>query len=242
MRMIYAYALLGISTLLHAGPTVTFTSGPNQVALIELFTSEGCRSCPPPERWLSARADDPGLWRTYVTISWHVDYWNGLGWKYRFSSRAFTDRQYAYAKAWNSESVYTPCFVRDGREWRVTNSAIETGPAAGTLTVHYEGSVVRTEFAAAGKAAPQGSLEVHVVLLGGGIRSKVTAGENRGETLTHEFVGLAEVSGGLGASLALPRHAVDGVTRYALAAWITRSGSLDPLQAVGGWLPDADRR
>lgn len=188
------------------------------------------------------RADDSGLWRTFVPISWHVDYWNGLGWKDRFSSRAFTDRQYAYAKAWRNESVYTPCFVRDGREWRVTNGSIETRSNAGTLTVHYDGSVVRAEFAAAEKSLPQETLEVHVVLLGGGIRSKVTAGENRGEMLAHEFVGLAEVSGDLGANLALPRRAVDGVTRYALAAWITRSGSLDSLQAVGGWLPDADRR
>lgn len=71
----------------------------------------------------------------------------------------------------------------------------------------------------------------------GGLESKVPAGENAGATLSHEFVALATVAGLMGHELKLPRPIVTGVTRYALAAWVTRPASLVPLQATGGWLP-----
>lgn len=238
MRWIYACTLLVLSTAVGA-PAVTLTSGPAPVALIELFTSEGCSSCPPAEQWLSARVNDADLWRTFVPVSWHVDYWNGLGWKDRFSAPAFTNRQYAYAKAWASESVYTPCFVRDGREWRPSNGAPAISTPVGFLTVIYDGMHARALFVSDAPAFSEANTEVHVVLLGGGIRSKVTAGENRGRMLTHEFVALAETAGPLDTDLPLAKPTIDSVHRYAIAAWITRRGALEPLQAVGGWWPAA---
>src|ERR1017187_258248 len=91
---------------LSAAEPLRFASGPAHVALVELYTSEGCSSCPPAERWLAARRDDPGLWRDFVPIAFHVDYWNQLGWPDRFSTREFTQRQYALATAWGGDSVY----------------------------------------------------------------------------------------------------------------------------------------
>ncbi|MBI5768290.1 MAG: DUF1223 domain-containing protein [Verrucomicrobia bacterium] len=228
-----------------------FESGPARVALIELYTSEGCSSCPPAEKWLGTLRDDAGLWKTFVPIAWHVNYWDNLGWPDRFASREGTQREYAYAEAWGSGHVYTPCFVRDGAEWRGPSAQLRAGGgknaasapfdelraggAPGNLIVSYDGAVLRAEFAPA-EAKPGGKFEIHAALLGGGIVSKVTAGENRGETLAHEFVALALVHGAPGAAIALPKKTIAGVTRHALAVWVTKRGELTPLQATGGWV------
>ncbi len=198
MRPFSFLSLAAIAALAGGGATVAvaaaeqrFSSGPARVALVELYTSEGCSSCPPAERWLGELRTAPGLWRDFVPVAWHVDYWNRLGWPDRFSTKEFTARQYAVAAAWRSDSVYTPCFVRDGAEWRGRKDV----PArAGSMTAAGELSVVigadgrcRAEFASAAK----GALTLHIAVLGGGFASKVTAGENRGETLRHEFVALS---------------------------------------------------
>jgi hypothetical protein len=216
---------------------VRFTSGPARVSLVELYTSEGCSSCPPAEKWLGKLREAPGLWRDFVPVAFHVDYWNRLGWPDRFSTRGFTERQYAVAAAWGTQSVYTPCFVRDGAEWRareVPGSAGANGVKAGALTVNYDGAILRAEFVPAEGASA--AYELHAAILGGGIVSKVTAGENRGETLKHEFIALALTQGVPGRDLALAVPPVTGVPRHALAVWVTRRGSLVPVQATGGWL------
>ena len=217
------------------GDTLRFSSGPAHVPLVELFTSEGCSSCPPAERWLGSWRDDPGLWREFVPIAFHVDYWNRLGWPDRFSAREFTAREYAYAEAWRSGSVYTPCAVLDGTEWRSGGKPPHPGAAVGVLTAAYDGTKVRVEFSPA-KERVGPDYEVHAAILGAGIISKVSLGENRGETLRHEFVALTETSGRLGTDLALKIPATTGVPRHAIAVWITRRGELSPVQALGGWL------
>jgi len=217
------------------------------VALIELFTSEGCSSCPPADQWLASQAEKPGLWKDFVPVEFHVNYWDDLGWKDRLSTRAFTAREYAYSSAWGSSNVYTPCFVRNGDEWRpMQGGPISPAVLAGALSVELtEGGTCRIEFDPA-SGAEKGDYLVHVALLGGGISSKVTAGENDGRTLSHEFVviGLADAdlsSGAPGsplrASVALPTPIVPNAKRRALAAWVTRRGAISPIQATGGWLP-----
>ena len=96
----------------------TFESGDTQSSLIELFTSEGCSSCPPAEKWLSALKSSPDLWKKTVPVAFHVDYWDHLGWRDRFAKPEFTSRQQRYAAAWGGDSVYTPGFVVNGKEWR----------------------------------------------------------------------------------------------------------------------------
>src|SRR5437867_5566462 len=90
----------------------TFESGDTQSSLIELFTSEGCSSCPPAERWLSALKSRSDLWKKAVPVAFHVDYWDHLGWRDRFAKPEFTSRQQRYAAAWGGDSVYTPGFGR----------------------------------------------------------------------------------------------------------------------------------
>jgi len=214
-----------------------FTSGEGRTHLLELYTSEGCSSCPPAEAWLGGLRAAPGLWRDFVPVAFHVVYWDQLGWRDRLASKEFTARQYAYASQWGGGSVYTPGFVLNGAEWRI-NSGLRLPPASiekpGALSVEYaDDGVCRVKF------ETRGDYEAHVALLGGGIVSNVRAGENRGRTVRHEFVVLALRSARLKAGVAevmLPAAAREGVTRTGLAVWVTRRGELTPLQATGGWL------
>src|SRR5437899_10682781 len=82
---------------------VTFQSSEKQTALLELFTSEGCSSCPPAEAWLSRLQDSTGLWRDVVPVAFHVDYWDYLGWRDRWAAKDFSERQRAYAASWRSD-------------------------------------------------------------------------------------------------------------------------------------------
>jgi hypothetical protein len=223
-----------------------FKSGANRVVLIELFTSEGCSSCPPAERWLASLREAPGLWRDFVPLAFHVNYWDKLGWPDRFASREATQRQYAHGAAWKSGSVYTPCFVRDGEEWSAREKSLEpggerTGVLALTLTAD---KICRVVFRPE-KGGADRQLDVHLALLGSGLSSRVTAGENRGETLRHEFVVLAFQTNALQAGIEgagyttecpLPRTKIGDAPRLAVAAWVTPRGELRPLQATGGWL------
>ena len=220
-----------------------FSSGARQTALVELYTSEGCSSCPPAERWLAGLRDEPGLWRDFVPVAFHVNYWDNLGWPDRFASRQFTQRQYDLADSWGGGSVYTPCFVRDGAEWHPSSAPGASDKIAGLLAVNYDpaSGQCRVKFLSAEKSA--GSYDVHVALLGGGLSSNVTAGENEGVTLEHEFVALALLDvpmqpdgSAATAELTLSQPKTNEAARRALAVWVTRRGELAPLQATGGWV------
>src|SRR6266436_651609 len=82
-----------------------FQSNAKQTALIELYTSEGCSSCPPAEAWLSQLKADPRLWKDFVPLAFHVDYWDYLGWRDPFASKEWTARQYRYSAAWKNDGV-----------------------------------------------------------------------------------------------------------------------------------------
>jgi hypothetical protein len=246
MKTLAVLGLLFAASAASAEP-LRFSSGPSRTALIELYTSEGCSSCPPADRWLGDLGGKPGLWKEFVPVEFHVNYWDHLGWKDRLSSGAYTDREYAYAAAWGSSNVYTPCFVRNGAEWRpLWGGSSPPAAPAGLLKVNVAAGECHVEFLPTeSSGGPGGSFEAHVALLGCGLSSKVTAGENRGESLDHQFVVLgmtqaalsSSADASLAASLPTPQAGVPGSKRFALAAWVTRRGELEPLQATGGWLP-----
>jgi len=96
---------------------LSFQSSEQRTPLIELYTSEGCSSCPPAEAWLSKLKTEAGLWKDFVPVAFHVDYWDHLGWRDRFASAVFTERQRAYAAQLKTDSIYTPEFIVNGREW-----------------------------------------------------------------------------------------------------------------------------
>src|SRR6516165_5227160 len=168
----------------------TFESGETQTSLIELFTSEGCSSCPPAERWLSAFKLHPDLWKKTVPVAFHVDYWDRLGWRDRFAKPEFTARQQRYAAAWGGDSVYTPGFVVNGKEWRDWfggNGMPITSTKVGVLRVSVgdDGKVSATFAPDTMQARP---LALNVALLGNDLESDVKRGENSGRKLRHDFV------------------------------------------------------
>jgi hypothetical protein len=230
--------LLSLSAVLqHAIAATDLDSGTQHVALVELFTSEGCSSCPPAEAWLSKLADSGRLWHEIVPVAFHVDYWDNLGWKDRFASRENTARQKSYSDTWGASSVYTPGFAVDGEEWKgwFAGQALPSVAQdhSGRLRVTLDGVTASIDFVSTLKAA-----EVHVAPLAMKAVSEVRSGENRGRALTHDFVALTVLSKRLEsagqhlrAALVLPP-----VHAQAVAIWVTSPGSLKPLQATGGFL------
>ena len=229
---------------------IQFQSGTTQTTLLELYTSEGCSSCPPAETWLSRQKEAPGLWKDFVPVAFHVDYWNDLGWRDPWSNSQFSDRQRNYAQAWSSDSIYTPEFILNGAEWpnwRRSKNVPTTAAKVGTLTVVLTNNH-RWE-ATFQPVAPLNQCEIHAAYLLSGLTSNVKLGENRGRHLTHDFVtatltkqllrkrgdtfqGTVEIKP--------PKQSFKG--RMGIAVWVTSAGHHTPLQATGGWLPaDAGR-
>jgi hypothetical protein len=240
--------LLWLATLsLLAGTTaargdhLAFASSQTKTHLLELFTSEGCSSCPPAEAWLSKLKGAPGLWHDFVPVAFHVDYWDHLGWKDPFASKEWTARQYQYSATWKSSSVYTPAFVLDGREWQPAGLPSSARETPGVLRIAVESAdTVRARFHPASANAQQ-AVVIHVAQLGFGINIHVKAGENNGRKLQHDFVVLSLASEQLPNEssevvLHLNNSKLAGNPPGAVAAWITENGRSDPIQAAGGWL------
>jgi hypothetical protein len=175
------------------------TSPKNTVALVELYTSQGCSSCPPADRWLSqlpARIDSTRA----VPIALHVGYWDYIGWKDPFARREFNDRQSQLAALNGSRTRYTPGVFVQGREtnWAQTGAfdaqlrAINARPAAATIVVEraqaLEGKVDVTARAELAQPSAAKNPRLILALVQNGISTKVTAGENRGETLANDRV------------------------------------------------------
>ncbi len=218
----------------------TFSSGKGHVALVELFTSEGCSSCPAADQWLSGLRGNEGLWKNFVPVGWHVDYWDGLGWPDPFSKKQFTLRQRAYAREWRETVVYTPAVVLNGKpwlNWRRGAVPVSDGKNVGVLeaTVSEKG-VVRARFRPANQKRKQ--LSLTAVVLVSGVSSQVRGGENRGRKLRHDFTVLesqsVDLADGQGAiQLKFPERRSG---KLALAVWVTPADSLVPIQATGGWI------
>jgi hypothetical protein len=221
-----------------------FQSGAGQVTLLELYTSEGCSSCPPAEAWLSRLKDSPDLWKSVVPVAFHVDYWDYLGWPDPWATKAFSDRQRAYAGAWGSDDIYTPGVVRNGREWKEWrgNNAPSEQAAAKPGVLHAtsaDGSEWKITFTPA--EGVTGDFEVHAALLGSAMHSNVKAGENSGRQLVHDFVALALINAVMQKHEAVIKFSGDRSKdsgKLAVAIWVTHAGQIIPVQATGGWLSE----
>jgi hypothetical protein len=167
----------------------------NGFALIELFTSQGCSSCPAADKNLTDLLVDQGETEIYA-LSFHVDYWNYIGWKDPYSSKAFTERQRNYAKSLPS-NVYTPQMVVNGKAEFVGSSkdkAITAIKTAVQETPKYKFDISnlvvngdKVIFNYKIDKAPEGEL-LNVALVERGIENYVSRGENNGKTLHHDNV------------------------------------------------------
>jgi hypothetical protein len=226
-----------------AAEPMTFQSGDMSTTLIELFTSEGCSSCPAAEKWLSRFKTNPDLWKKIVPVAFHVDYWDRLGWADRFAKAEFTERQQRYAEAWRGDSVYTPGFAVDGKEWRGFFNGAALPPRnekVGSLRITLTNETQIAANFTSETPAPR-PFTFEAVLLGTNLESDVKRGENTGRKLHHDFVvlQLARVEMiGQGnhwtGSFSLPAKSNDKPD--AIAAWVTPPDGSGPIQATGGWI------
>ena len=210
-------ALLGMSAVANAATdSCTTTSKANVPTVIELYTSEGCDSCPPADQWLSrtvakTRAEKDG---NVIALAFHVDYWDYIGWKDAFAQPAFTQRQNALAKSGGASGVYTPqVFVngKDDRSWTrggaLASAALASVKFSLTSAWQGDGLVLSAKFADVNPA-----IRLRYAVTENGLVTAVKAGENKGETLRHDAVvrahGLlsADASGAFAATVRVPRE------------------------------------
>jgi hypothetical protein len=232
----------------HADQTVTRSAGP---VVVELFTSEGCSSCPPADDWLreiaGARTID-GV--AVIALSEHVDYWNRLGWKDPFSSAAMTVRQERYARSLGSE-VYTPQMVVDGgvafigSDRQAAAAAIRTvassKKAALTANLAFAASAIDVRATiTAGALNPLPDVDVLVALTEDGLVSNVAAGENQGRRITHAAVTrylrkVDRVKAGSTSAAILARIPLDPAWSLQNSRVIVLLQARDGAKIVGAW-------
>jgi len=159
--------------------------------VVELFTSQGCSSCPPADQLLSSFVKAGAVsGRSVAALSFHVDYWNDLGWADPFSTPAWTERQRQYAQALGDNRVYTPELVVSGQAGFVGSNAsaikqaIARAPRPAKLAATSTWAADRLDITATAPA----DADVLVAVFESGKRTKVTRGENSGETLANDHV------------------------------------------------------
>ena len=190
--------LLGAALSLpaHAAESITVESGPRQTAVLELYTSEGCSSCPPADRWLSRLVELPSDELDVLALGFHVDYWDYLGWKDRFASRDYSHRQRQLGANNRQRTIYTPEFFVNGREVRGARDIIdgiraanrEVSPLELRLEVRRDGEHLELGVLTTGLRDEAGSIHHRYVVYEDGLSSRVERGENSGATLHHQRV------------------------------------------------------
>ena len=188
-NLIALCAVLMPATAAFSMQNCTAQSGANITPVIELYTSEGCSSCPPADEWLSQfkAAQKEGK---VVAQAFHVNYWDYIGWKDRFAAPAYTQRQRELSARTNLRSIYTPQLARDGLTVRdygpIDNHLLSKEPAKARISLiqleanRFEAKIAPINASANWIAYFSVTEHEHV--------SRVTAGENKGATLKNDFV------------------------------------------------------
>jgi len=240
-RLLLILSLLAFSV--QAAEPIVVKSGERRTAVVELYTSEGCSSCPPADRWLSRLVTTPPSDLQVLALSFHVDYWDYLGWKDPFSSADYTSRQRQLGANNKQRTIYTPEFFVDGMEARGSGNILEKiqqtnaerPPLPLQLTVSRETGGLLLEL-----AAPKdidGPLHHRYLVFENQLSSDVRRGENAGKQLHHQrvvrYMSPALVLRGIN------RHRIDidpawNGANIGVAVLVTSPGSLryiDALQA-----------
>jgi len=199
MRTLLAFVTALLMTPAEAAPCQART-GPHTTALVELYTSEGCDSCPPADRWLHGLAGRGLAPDRVVPLSLHVNYWDYIGWKDPYAQQRFADRQRKLAQVMRARIVYTPQVLLQGQDFRGWGSrafdeavaAINTRPPRAGISLALEGGrrdtlavEVRAELLRPGEEA---DAALYLASYENRLVSRVVAGENRGRTLSHDYV------------------------------------------------------
>lgn len=187
--------------VLLAGTGLNASEEESSPAVVELFTSQGCSSCPSVEEVLSTWGMEAFRKKQIIPLAFHVDYWDYLGWKDPFSSKSATARQERYAAAWETDSIYTPQMVVNGRTGFVGSDQKRAEEALAGLakngsgprlevTAAWENGALDFSIAAeAGSGTPKGAgYTVIIAVFENNLITKVLRGENAGGTLKNDFV------------------------------------------------------
>jgi hypothetical protein len=171
-------------------------AGPHPPVVVELFTSEGCSSCPPADRLLAEIQEQSRPGAEIIVLSEHVDYWNYIGWQDPFSSKQFSDRQSAYAQTVGSDEIYTPQMVVDGAAAFIGSDA-----ARATKEIARAATVPKRSLNVTAKEVPGAVIEasiqpselepgdtVFIAVAEDGLETVVKRGENAGRALSHTGV------------------------------------------------------
>ena len=200
MRLVFSIPLAVLLGIVSASAQSTSAEPLKPGILVELFTSEGCSSCPPADALLRKLDSQPVIPGTeIVVLGEHVDYWDGPGWHDRFSSHDYTDRQEEYARKFHTSGPYTPQMVVDGsREFvgndghqlqaALTQAASRSKAAVGISIESEDGDQLTIKIAAG--ALPSGSkrADLYVALADNADETQVGGGENSGRSLQHVAV------------------------------------------------------
>jgi hypothetical protein len=222
-------------------------SGPKTAALVELYTSEGCSSCPPADRQLSRLRQSLDPAAEVVPLALHVGYWDYIGWKDVYAQGAFGERQSWLVLANQQKTVYTPQFFVGGTELRSWQAALRDKvrqlnmlPAAAVIRVRADVTANGALALRADATARAGSdpAALYLALAESGLATKVTRGENGGVTLTHdhvvrEWIGPIRLAGGAAQAqreIALP--AAWSRARLEVVAFVQDERSGNVLQAL----------
>jgi hypothetical protein len=226
-------------------------SGPHTAALVELYTSEGCNSCPPADRWLQGLGARGYAPERVVPLSLHVNYWDYIGWKDPYAQQRFSDRQRRLAQVMRARIVYTPQVLLQGRDFRSWHTGgsfdeavarINARPPQASIALRLQGGrgdTLDTRVSATLRdPAGQPEAVLYLASYENKLVSSVSAGENRGRTLQHdyvvfEWVGPIPFAGGrIEARRALPLLPRAVRANSGVAAFVQNRRSAEVLQAL----------
>ncbi|MGH8745347.1 MAG: DUF1223 domain-containing protein [Burkholderiales bacterium] len=250
LRFVAALAALATELPAPAAPC-TARSTPRTAALVELYTSEGCSSCPPADHWLSTLKSDARTTGKVVPLALHVDYWDYIGWKDPYAKAAFAARQKRIAALQHAHFIYTPQVLLQGRDlggWRSVGfeqevARINAQPARADISLAIErmdkGALRIDASAQVRDPNLRAAALLYLAVYQNKLRSRVKAGENDGRTLMHDFV----VRDWIGPidfapdgrthdrrSLTLPPDA--GASNWGVAAFVQDGATAEVLQAL----------
>lgn len=240
--MKFLFSLLIMITFIFS---LSIKSDIKQTTLLELFTSEGCNSCPPADEWVNTFLKNDKLFKEVIPVVFHVDYWDRLGWVDKFATNKYTKRQYSYSHAWKKSSVYTPGFILNGKEfknWRSYKKGFQfLNKKVGVLKANITNNKIKINFNSIYNENRKILIEVSIT--GMNFISKVKAGENNGEIFNHSFVSVALDTyqnkikdGSLQQTIPLPKFTKDNNRKYAITIWISDANTKEVIQSVASYL------
>lgn len=223
---------------------LNFQSKENKTSVIELYTSQGCSSCPPADSWLSKLKKHPKLFEDFIPMAFHITYWNYIGWNDIFANVLNDNRQRFYAKrVWKNNNVYTPQFIIDSKEYRKwfydQRFPKLNKTYGGILKANIKNNKIKINYF--NKNIKNKKLFLNIAVLGFDYKIDIKRGENRYKTLEHDFVVLNHIqkftkleNNELQFALDMPKIILDKKQK-AIAIWLSDE-NYNIFQAIASYL------